>query len=363
MSCYKPNFIVKWKVDRASYMNLWFRHHDDERFGWKFPKDTKKGRFLYRFMTGYDYDNFKNRNEYDIEDYDVVQVPCGCCIGCRLDYSRQWANRCYLESLGSKDTYFITLTYDDEHLPKGSLGNSTLIPDDLKKFIKDLRAYYKYHYNLDNIRYFACGEYGDISMRSHYHLIMFNLPIFDLDSNFIYEENGQTYITQHVQNGYVYKYSDIIHKIWNKGNILIGDATWQSMAYVARYVTKKLKGKDAEVYEALGIEPEFVRMSRMPGLGEEYFKNHYKEIYENDNVVIFNGKNANVCQPPRYFDKLVEKYELSDIDLKAIKDYRISHSEDAQKSIDMLSNCSYLDYIDSLEEKKKRQISSLKRCL
>ena len=112
MSCYKPNFIVKWKVDRASYMNLWFRHHDDDKFGWKFPKDTKKGRFLYRFMTGYDYDKFKNRNEFDIEDYDIVQVPCGCCIGCRLDYSRQWANRCYLESLGSKDTYFITLTYD-----------------------------------------------------------------------------------------------------------------------------------------------------------------------------------------------------------------------------------------------------------
>ena len=296
MSCYSPNFIVKRKVESAA-LRLQYRFEDKKevrgRNGWKMIKGSNQE---FRFMTGYDYDKFKNNN--DLGSYEVVQVPCGCCIGCRLAYSRQWANRCYLESLGSKYNYFITLTYDDENLPIGKYGNPTLVPDDLKKFLKDLRSYYKYHYNIDNIRYFACGEYGDLSVRPHFHLITFNMPIFDLDSNFKYEENGKVYITQHVENGHIYYYSDVIHNIWKKGNILIGEATWQSMAYVARYVTKKIKGKESDVYNVLGIEPEFVRMSRLPGLGEKYFKEHYKEIYDNDNIIIFNGKNSVASQPP-----------------------------------------------------------------
>ena len=135
------------------------------------------------------------------------------------------------------------------------------------------------------------------------------------------------------------------------------------MAYVARYITKKIKGKESNVYDSLGIEPEFVRMSRMPGLGEEYFKQHYNEIYENDNLIIFNGKKAVASQPPRYFDKLVEKFQLTDIDLEAIKKYRQDNSEAAQQSFDKLSNCSYIEYIESLEEKKIHQISPLKRSL
>ena len=361
MSCYHPNFIVKHKIHSPA-LRLKYRYEDKKeangRNGWKM---VKNGDFEFKFMTGYDFDNFKNIT--DMAGYEVVQVPCGHCIGCRLDYSRQWANRCYLESLGSNHTYFITLTYDDDNLPIGKFGNATLVPEDLKKFLKDLRAYYKYHFNIDNIRFFGCGEYGDLSLRPHYHLIMFNLPIPDLTSDFKYMEDGQEIITQHVQNGYIYYYSDIIHKIWNKGNILIGEATWQAMAYVARYVTKKINGNDGDVYEALGIESVFVRMSRMPGLGESYFREHYKDIYGNDNVIIFNGKNSIASQPPRYFDKLVDKYELSDIDLEAIKKYRQEHSEAAQTSFDKLSNCSYLDYIESLEDKKFKQISSLKRCI
>lgn len=305
MSCYSPNFILKSKIPshiglQYSYMDKKLGSHygPDNSKGWKMIKGSKT--VEYKFYTGYDYDNFKNNvmnNDFDRE-IEVIQVPCGCCIGCRLDYSRQWANRCYLESLDSKYNYFITLTYDVEHVPIGKCGNGTLVPDDLKKFLKDLRAYYKYHYNIDNIRYFACGEYGDISLRPHYHLITFNLPIYDLDPNFRYVEDGKEIVTQHVENGYIYYYSDIIHKIWNKGNILIGEATWQSMAYVARYVTKKIKGKESTVYDSLGIEPEFVRMSRMPGLGENYFKQHYNEIYENDNIVVFNGKVSQSIQPP-----------------------------------------------------------------
>lgn len=321
----------------------------------------KDGNKEYKFFKGYDYDSF--RKGIVESDYEVTQVPCGNCIGCRLDYSRQWANRCYLESLGSNNSYFITLTYDEKNLPIGKNGNPTLLKDEISNFMKDLRAYYKYHFNLDNVRFFACGEYGDSSLRPHYHLIIFNLPIYDLTEDFIYEEDGKTYVTKHVENGNIYYYSDIIRNIWKKGNILIGQATWQSMAYVARYVTKKIKGKEANVYAALGVEPEYVRMSRRPGIGEKYFREHYKEIYENDNIIINNGKDSYAVQPPRYFDKLVDRFELSDIDLEAIKDYRLRNSEAAQESIYQLSNMSYIDYIESLADKKMKQIFCLKRSL
>lgn len=74
-------------------------------------------------------------------------------------------------------------------------------------------------------------------------------------------------------------------------------------------------------------------------------------------------KYLRVSNHPRYFDKLVEKFELSEIDLEKIKKFRQDNSEAAQMSFDKLSNCSYLEYIESLEEKKLKQISSLKRCI
>ena len=101
---------------------------------------------------------------------DYLEIPCGNCLGCRLEYSRQWATRCMFEAKQFEHNQFITLTYDDEHVTwtpgvNRSSGEiqlvTTLMPDDLVKFMKDLRRYYKYHYNHEGIRFYACGEYGD----------------------------------------------------------------------------------------------------------------------------------------------------------------------------------------------------------
>lgn len=122
-----------------------------------------------------------------IEEHLVV--PCGKCVECRLDYSRDWANRCYLESKSYKDNYFLTLTYDDVSLPMvSSIDNetgelvrrSTLRPKDMTDFIKRLRRYYDFHFNHQGIRFYYCGEYGDHTFRAHYHMLVFNLPIADL---------------------------------------------------------------------------------------------------------------------------------------------------------------------------------------
>lgn len=183
-----------------------------------------------------------------------IEIPCGKCIGCRLAYSRQWANRCMLEAKDHEFNEFITLTYDEEHLPKvkgctkdGEITDvGTLIPNDLKKFMKDLRRYYKYHFNHDGIRFFACGEYGELNERPHYHILCFNLPIPDKKFKF-HNFNRNPFYT-----------SEILKNIWDKGIVVTGDVTWETAAYTARYITKKVKGPGAEnYYKTRGIVPEF----------------------------------------------------------------------------------------------------------
>ena len=222
-----------------------------------------------------------------------LELPCGQCVGCRLDYSRQWALRCMLESKQWKDNIFLTLTYDDEHLKSPSL-----IPDDLTKFMKDLRRQWKYHYDIDEIRFFACGEYGELYTRPHFHIILFNCPVPD-------KQLFNTF------RGIRYYVSEHIAKIWNKGFITIGEVTFESCAYVARYVMKKQKGKgSAEYYSDLGVIPEFVRMSRRPGIAREWYEENKDRIYDTDEIFLSDGKGKlRKLKPARYFDKLYDHYK------------------------------------------------------
>lgn len=222
-----------------------------------------------------------------------LELPCGQCIGCRLDYARQWALRCMLEAKQWKDNIFLTLTYDDEHLTSASL-----VPEDLTKFMKDLRRQWQYHYGIDEIRFFACGEYGELYTRPHFHIIVFNCPVPD-------KKLFKTF------RGVRYYESDHISRIWDKGFITIGEVTFESCAYVARYVIKKQKGKGSkEYYENLGVMPEFVRMSRRPGIAREWYEANKDKIYETDEIFLSDGKgNLRQLKPARYFDRLYDNYK------------------------------------------------------
>lgn len=124
--------------------------------------------------------SFQGPTQGDKADkWEGIQLPCGQCIGCRLDYSRQWADRILLETTLWEHNWFVTLTYSDEFVPYKSTVNTTtgeliegktLVPEHLTKFMKDLRRYWSYHYGHDNIRFYACGEYGGQTERPHYHL-------------------------------------------------------------------------------------------------------------------------------------------------------------------------------------------------
>lgn len=196
----------------------------------------------------------------------VVAIPCGHCLSCKLDYARVWSNRCMLESLDHEKNCFLTLTYDDEHL-----GDNKLDKKDFQDFMKRLRS------NLDvNIRYFACGEYGGKFGRKHMHAIIFG------------------WCPDDVKNIFGHLTSDFVQSTWKKGNVEIGDVTPASCAYVARYCQKKIYTNKSD---------EFVLMSRRPGIGYNYFKNNFEKIYDYGHVIV-NGSKGNI---PRFFDKCLEK--------------------------------------------------------
>lgn len=273
-----------------------------------------------------------------------LELPCGNCLGCRLDYAKQWALRCMLESKKYEENVFLTLTYDDEHL-----SSPSLIKDDLTKFVKDLRRQWEYHYNISEIRFFACGEYGELYTRPHFHLILFNCPV--PDKQIIAKSRGINYYT-----------SPHIERIWNKGFITLGDVTYESCAYVARYVIKKQKGKgSAEFYDNLGLEPEFVRMSRRPGIAREWFEENKDKIYEFDEIFLSDGKgNLRTLKPARYFDRLYDNYKPEQ--LEEIKSRRrIAGELKRENEMRTLGFENRNDYLAYKEELTSKRISNAVR--
>lgn len=293
---------------------------------------------------------------------EVIEVPCQKCIGCRLDYSRQWADRCMLEAkqYPKNNNWMVTLTYDPEHITMRPGANretgelelvGTLVPEDLTKFMKDLRRYYKYHHNHENIRFYACGEYGPQTYRPHYHLIIFNMPLRQEELKYFFsnKEGDKIYLCEKIE------------KIWGKGQITVGEVTWNSAAYVARYVMKKQKGKGSKrYYQLLNIEPEFVRMSRKPGIAYKYFEENKEKIYEADEIIINNKKGeAKIIKPCKYYDRL---YDLDSPEaMKAIKERRKELAEISEKNRLSKTDLDKETYLSLCEQNKIAQINKLIR--
>lgn len=223
-----------------------------------------------------------------------VTIPCGRCIGCKLEYSRQWAIRCLHEASCWDNNCFITLTYDDKHLPPGN----TLVKKDFQDFMKRLR--FKYG---EGVRYFHCGEYGEQYGRPHYHALLFN---FDFNDRVLYKrgDSGSSIFT-----------SEALSLLWTKGFSTVGDVTFESAAYCARYVVKKITGDLAkehytyidtntgEFYERL---PEYTTMSRggrgannLGGIGMPWLRKYKSDVFPDDFVVVRGIK----MKPPKYYTR------------------------------------------------------------
>lgn len=166
--------------------------------------------------------------------------------------------------------------------------------EDFQNFMKRLRKRYG-----KGIRFFHCGEYGERLRRPHYHALLFN---FDFPDKVLFSERG----------GRPVFISKSLDDLWGKGFSLIGDVTFESAAYVARYITKKITGDDAEEHYQ-GLKPEYITMSRRPGIGKGWFDKYRTDVFPSDEVVI-NGMST---KPPRFYDNLLDKMEPAM--LKALK--------------------------------------------
>lgn len=175
----------------------------------------------------------------------IQQIPCGKCIGCRLESSRQWADRCMLEAKKYEHSCFVTLTYDTAYLLMSpyvdiETGETALRPmlrkHDLQQFMKSLRQRFKRDYDHDGIRFYACGEYGSLNGRPHFHAILFNC---DFPDRKMFKETEAGRLDT----------SELLSSVWGKGFCTVADVTWETCAYVARYVTKKRLGEDRKKHQ------------------------------------------------------------------------------------------------------------------
>ena len=215
-----------------------------------------------------------------------MKIPCGQCIGCRLEASRQWAVRCVHEASLHKSNSFITLTYKPDCLP----SDGGLHPEHFQKFMKRLRK------ALPDvkIRYFHCGEYGTLLSRPHYHAIIFGYDFPD----------KKLWSRRHGVNLFR---SALLERLWPFGFSTIGDVTFESCAYVARYILKKQNGDGAGAYYN-GKHKEYITMSRRPGIARDWIDKYIGDVYPRDAVIIRNGLK---CKPPRYYDYV---YDLTSSD-------------------------------------------------
>ncbi len=228
-----------------------------------------------------------------------LDLACGQCQGCRLERSRQWAVRCVHEAQMHKQNSFITLTYSPEHVP----DDGSLRLEDWQKFAKRLR------HKAGPFRFFHCGEYGEVNLRPHYHACIFGLD-FIADRG-LWKDSGK----------YPLFRSPLLDETWGLGFATVGALTYESAAYVARYVMKKVNGSlaaekygrvDEKTGEVFFVRPEYVTMSRRPGIGSEWFAKFKSDVYPSDECIV-EGKRY---RPPRFYDSKLDDEELYEYKVK-----------------------------------------------
>lgn len=191
---------------------------------------------------------------------------------------------------------FLTLTYDEEHLPI----DGSLVPHHFQDFIKRLRERCK----PQRIRYFHCGEYGDEYQRPHYHAALFG-----------YQPTDEVHWSH--SNGEPLYRSEFLEEVWSHGMVVSGTLTFESAAYIARYVTKKVNGVDRDsghyvrscpiTGRTTEVLPEYATMSRRPGIGRDHYERYSTDIYPHDEVIL----RGHPCRPPRYYTDLYREADPS----------------------------------------------------
>lgn len=327
LSCYHPTTLLEWV-------------------------DTIDGE-VHGTWTSIPYDPEKKFDHY----LSTKPCPCGTCIGCRLDYSRRWADRMTLELDHTKKGIFVTLTYDDNHITRSVLSdNYTLVYSDLQAFFKRLKDHCSRLFPGVDIRRYAAGEYGDTTLRPHYHAIVFGIDLNDLP------DLQQIGFNEFHQPIFACAW---LARIWSHGYVSVANVSWQTCAYVSRYTLKKHLGKDADFYTKLGIEPERALMSRRPGIGAYFIQDHLEyfkdtefcnSVFISDEFGVSPRKSVNL---PSY---IVNK--LDEINPTLYNNIRNMRSQMAQDSLLLelsKTDLGFSEYMQSKEFIKTAQIKALKK--
>lgn len=281
----------------------------------------------------------------------AIVVPCGKCIGCRLDYSRSWADRMMLELETAGSGIFVTLTYNNENAhwsqfcEDGTPMYATLDKRDCQLFMKRLRK----KFDGKKVRFYLAGEYGERTLRPHYHAILFGLGLYDLPGLLPHGRN---------ELGQQYYICPLLSETWSLGFVLVSDVSWKTCAYVARYVTKKLSGPWSIDYAVRNVIPEFSLMSRKPGLGAEYLEKH-PDCLDYQSINLTTPEGGLKLSIPKYY---LKKLELIDPERFAImKAQRKEFAEDRMILKLQKTGLSYLDALEVEENKKLKSVKVLKR--
>lgn len=278
-----------------------------------------------------------------------LEIACGQCTGCRLDRSRQWAMRCMHEAQLYEKNIFLTLTFDEATLYKRS-NPFTVDVRDFQLFMKRLRKKYG-----KGIRFYHCGEYGECCRlcgrsrtycdcgtfhtslgRPHYHACIFNHDFDDKELYRVTHQGKRLYTSRSLSD------------LWPFGFATFGGVEFESAAYVARYIMKKVNGEKADEIDAFSLRPyermnlttgevflcakEYTTMSRggrgcngenLGGIGKRWYDEYKDDVYPHDYVVV----NGVKCRPPKYYDGLLEAdrpYLFDDVILERVRNYNKS---------------------------------------
>lgn len=240
---------------------------------------------------------FYKKNKYG----EVVTIPCGWCINCRIDKRNQWENRCLYEQKKHTTSTFLTLTYDNigiiPNLVKDRENNlrSTLNYDDLSRFIQRLRKKIKYdNPKNDNIliqhdfSYIAVGEYGgngQLFDRCHFHILFFGL---DFSLHKLYQEE------------------------WGKGFVYSLPLLNGGIRYVLKYMDKQINGSDAkDIYDYNNIKRP--KMITSKSFGSELFLSDKNYNFAKKHNWCYLGKNNKLIPYPKYYkDKVMAQSKPDD---------------------------------------------------
>lgn len=291
-------------------------------------------------------------------DTGQILLPCGRCIGCRLQRANDWATRCLHEKSLHTENAFITLTYEKLTSPSLQHRDWQLFAKRLRKALTGKKhsttivisdSLYQYAdmglCPIPRLKTYMAGEYGEQGRRPHFHACLFGIDFTD----------KQTYSVNNYGD-MVYR-SATLRELWGHGNVTTGAVTYESAAYIARYIMAKVTGEKAEAHytvidpntgELIQLKPEYNKMSLREGIGKGWLDKYQTDVYPHGYVITRGKKN----KAPKYYDKIYKQKERNNYDeMKTQREY------EAYKKLDDNTD----DRLQSKQTVKQAQISQLKR--